>query len=107
MPYIERDRKTGIYQYRRRIPAALQPVLNMKFFYRSLGTARKPEANRLAVEVGREFERLIANARENVIAQGGGEASAVDQKSIIEPTGALEAIEQWSELETEKNAMEV
>jgi integrase len=107
MPYIEPDRKTGIYQYRRRIPAALQPVLNMKFFYRSLGTARKPEANRLAVEVGREFERLIANARENVIAQGGGEASAVDQKSMIEPTGALEAIEQWSELETEKNALEV
>lgn len=107
MPYIEPDRKTGIYQYRRRIPTVLQPVLNMKFFYRSLGTTRKPEANRLAAEAGREFERLIGEAREKVTTQKGSRTLISTQKLIIEPTRAFEAIEQWSELETGKNALEI
>jgi integrase len=106
MSYIEADRKTGIYQYRRRYPTDVKALFDTPFFRRSLKTRDKAEANRRAVALGPEFDRLIADAREKLTNKTAGQTANGFQTRMIDPGEAIEAVEGWCEAEIVKVALE-
>jgi len=75
--YLRRHPRTGIYWFRRAVPAVLRTAVGRCEIVRSLTTRDRREARRLALVHAVEAENLLAQAR-------GGEALA--QLSSVSPT---------------------
>lgn len=57
MSYVHRHPETGVYQFRRAVPAPLRPLLGRREYVRSLGTTDHREAKRLAADIARQVQR--------------------------------------------------
>ena len=60
--YLHREKRSGIFRYRRRVPPELQGVLGKKMFDISLKTKDPEVARRKLDAVHREIEELLAKA---------------------------------------------
>lgn len=62
-----RHPKTGVFQFRKRVPAALVPLVGKREEKRSLGTKDPHEAKRLHARASAEVERKWANLRAGAV----------------------------------------
>ena len=67
-PYVEKKNTDGIYRYRRRIPAKLVEIVGKVRFYRNLGRGKDDIVSKWTT-VHREYEALIAQAKDTLVLQ--------------------------------------
>jgi len=70
-----RDRRTGMYRLRKRVPEDLQPILGKKEIVKSLGTKDVSEARLLFARVAAEIEERFATLRRDITTLTEREAS--------------------------------
>ena len=66
MSYLQRHPKTGVYWFRRGVPAELRPAIGRREVRKSLGTKDVREAKRLCGDLAAETDRLFNSARAGV-----------------------------------------
>src|SRR5689334_10405172 len=66
MAHVEPHPKSGVFQYRRRIPADLQAALGRKTHYESLKTKDRRLANQRGAEADTRFEAMLKEARQRL-----------------------------------------
>jgi len=71
MPTPFKHPKTGVYQFRRRVPKDLRPIVGHKFIQRTLETKDVREAKRRFSEVSVEIEREWARLRRQLRKEAG------------------------------------
>lgn len=57
--YLIRDKKSGIYKYKREYPVALRDAIGKRWFVYSLGTKELPEANKRFKDGQKRYEQAI------------------------------------------------
>ncbi len=102
MAYIEPHPKSGVFQFRRRIPADLQPVLGRKTHYESLRTKDPRVANQRGAEADARFEAMVEEARQKLAASNGQERAGTSRSetdgashALLTPKAANEALTHW------------
>jgi hypothetical protein len=76
MAHVEPHPKSGVFQYRRRIPTDLQAVVGRKTHYESLKTKDRRLANQRGAEADARFEAMLKEARQKLAASNGQNAQA-------------------------------
>jgi hypothetical protein len=109
MAHVEPHPKTGVFQYRRRIPADLQAVVGRKTHYESLKTKDRRLANQRGAEADARFEAMLKEARQKLAASNGqdraGTAPSETEQApppLLTPTAANETLSRWREAEIGK-----
>lgn len=57
--YLIRDKKSGIYKYKREYPVALRDAIGKRWFVYSLGTKELPEANKRFKDGQKRYEQAV------------------------------------------------
>jgi hypothetical protein len=109
MAHVEPHPKSGVFQFRRRIPTDLQVVLGRKTHYESLKTKDRRLANQRGAEADARFEAILKDARERLaLANGHEHAGAAPPEPeqapppLLSPTAANEALTRWKQAEIGK-----
>jgi len=77
MSQPSKDKRTGIYEFRKRVPEDLQPILKKKEIVKSLGTKDATEARLLFARVAVEIEERFAALRRDITTLNEREASVM------------------------------